>query len=215
MVDDHVAKIMNKLWVLRNKLKEKMGKYNPPENCDLIRVPPVYAPIWRSLDGYRKDVKLANNQKTSVAVGSSITYSLDMLYKNEKKTDIDVPALMRSLANTAAMLWHVNIDLSLMRREVMRPTLNAEKRNSCNPDHPVTFLLFVDDLQNEMKDVRETNKIGYQLSPQSTTSYRYHIHSQGHNSRKYGYNKDFHTAARPRVRYKKFQAKGKAKATTQ
>ena len=134
---------MNKRWGQRmdiKLLKHKMVKYNRPEMCDLIRVPRVNAPVWKSLDSYlkRQDVKLSNIQKKCVAVGASMAYTLDMLYKNKEKAELDIPALMRSLADTAAMLGHVNIDLSLVRREVMRPTLNAEYRNLCNPDHPVT-----------------------------------------------------------------------------
>ena len=219
-VDDQVAKIMNKRWGQRmdiKLLKEKMAKYNRPENCDLIRVPRVNAPVWKSLDSYRRrqDVKLSNIQKTCVAVGASMAYTLDMLYKNKEKTELDIPALMRSLADTAAMLGHVNIDLSLVRREVMRPTLNTEYRNLCNPDHPVTSWLFGDDLQKEMKDVKETNKIGNQMTQRSTASYRYHQQSQGSSSRQYGYNKDFYRGARPRTRYKKFPPKSKAKPPTQ
>ena len=87
-VDDQVAKIMNKRWRQRmdiKLLKNKMAKYNRPEN--LIRVPRVNAPVWKSLDSYRKrqDVKLSNIQKTCVAVGASIAYNLDMLYKTKKR----------------------------------------------------------------------------------------------------------------------------------
>ena len=215
-VDDQVAKIMNKRLSQRmdiKLLKDKMAKYNRPENCDLIRVPRVNEPVWKSLDSYRKrqDVKLSNIQKTCVAVGGSMAYTLDMLYKNKEKKELDIPALMRSLADTAAMLGHVNIDLSLVRREVMRPILNTEYRNLCNPDHPVTSWLFGDDLQNEMKDVKETNKIGNQMTQRSTASYRYYQRSQGSRSRQYGYNKDFYKGARPRTRYKKFPPKSKAK----
>ena len=206
---------MNKRWGQRmdiKLLKDKMAKYNRPENCDLVRVPRVNAPVWKSVDSYRKrqDVKPSNIQKTCVAVGASMAYNLYMLYKNKEKTELDIPALMRSLADTAAMLGHVNIDLSLVRREVMRPTLNAEYRNLCNPDHPVTSWLFGDDLEKEMKDVKETNKIGNQMTQRGTASYRYHEQSQGSSSRQYGYNKDFYKGARPRTRYKKFPPKSKA-----
>ena len=133
--------------------------------------------------------------------GCSVKHSVQfrMRYKNREKTDIDVPALIRSLANTAAMLGHVNIDLLQMRRKVMRPKLSAEYRNLRNPDHPVASLLFSDGLRKEMKDVKKTNKIGRQMSQRSTTSYRYHQQSQGRNSRQCGHNKDFDKAARRRV----------------
>ena len=46
----------------------------------------------------------------------------------------------------------------------MRPTLHADNRNLCNPDHPVTSPLFGDDLQKEMKDLKETSMIGSKVS---------------------------------------------------
>ena len=138
-----------------------------------------------------------------------MAYTLDMLYKNKEKADLDIPALMRSLADTAAMLGHVNIDLSLVRLEVMRPTSNAEYRNLCNPDHPVTSWLFGDDLQKEMKDVKETNKIGNQMTRRSTASYRYHQQSQGSSSRQYDYNKDFYKGLGQGLATKSFLRKAK------
>ena len=58
------------------------------------------------------------------------------------------------------MLGHINTDLSLLRRELMRPTLHADYRNLCNPDHPVTSLQFRDDRPKEIKDLMETSMIG-------------------------------------------------------
>ena len=58
----------------------------------------------------------------------------------------------------------LTLDLSLLRRELMRPTLHADNRNLCNPDHPVTSPLFGDDLQKEMKDLKETSMIGSKVS---------------------------------------------------
>ena len=138
-------------------LKDKMAKYNRPDNCEMIRVPRVNTPVWKTLEAYqrRHDVKITNIQKTCAAVGSSLAYTLDMVYTAQ---------LIRHVADAAAILGHINTDLSLLRRELMRPKLHTDYRNLCNPDHPVTSLLFGDDLQKEMKDLKETSLIGSKVS---------------------------------------------------
>lgn len=168
-VEAHVAKTMNKRWETRMDikiLKGKMAKYHRPDNCEMIRVPRVNTPVWKTLDSYRRrnDVKITNIQKTCVAVGSSLAYTLDMVCKDQSSKDLDSSQIIRYVADAAAMLGHINTDLSLLRRELMRPTLHADYRNLCNPDHPVTSLLFGDDLQKEMKDLKETSMIGSKVS---------------------------------------------------
>jgi hypothetical protein len=167
-VEAHVAKTINKRWAARmdiSILKDKMAKYNRPDNCEMIRVPRVNTPVWKTLEPYqrRQDVKITNIQKTCAAVGSSLAYTLDMVCKDQNK-DLDTSQLIRHVADAAAMLGHINTDLSLLRRELMRPKLHTDYRNLCNPDHPVTSLLFGDDLQKEMKDLKETSLIGSKVS---------------------------------------------------
>jgi hypothetical protein len=151
-------------------LKDKMAKYNRPDNCELIRVPRVNTPVWKTLESYqrRNDVKITNIQKTCVAVGSSLAYTLDMVCKAQNSNEIDTSQVICYVADAKTMLGHINTDLSLLRQEFMRPTLHTDYRNLCNPDHPVTSLLFGDDLQKEMKDLKETSMIGSKVS----SSYR-------------------------------------------
>ena len=147
-------------------LKDKMAKYSRPDNCEMIRVPRVNTPVWETLESHqrRNDVKITNIQKTCAAVGASLAYKLNMVCKDQSSSDLDTSQIIRYVADAMAMLVHINTDLSLLRRELMRPTLHADYRNLCNPDHPVTSLLFGDDLQKEMKDLKETSMIGSKVS---------------------------------------------------
>ena len=158
-------------------LKDKMAKYSRPDNCEMIRVPRVNTPVWKTLESHqrRNDVKITNIQKTCAAVGASLAYTLDMVCKDQSSSDLDTSQIIRYVADAMAMLGHINTDLSLLRRELMRPTLHADYRNLCNPDHPVTSLLFGDDLQKEMKDLKETSMIG------SKVSSNYHNYGICHN----------------------------------
>ena len=150
-------------------------------------------------------------------MGSSLAYTLDMLCKNQSETDLDVPQTIRNLADAGAMIDHVNTDLSLLRRDTMRPTLHEDYRNLCNPDLPITSLLLGDDLQKDMKDLKETSKIGnrvtnsqrgYNLSRSSPIS------NQG--SRNNGRQRDFYQGGRSKNRFKRrFPSKSKTETELQ
>ena len=176
--------------------QRKDGKIQPARKLwNDYRVPRVNTPVWKSLDSYhkRQDVKIANIQKICAAVGSSLAYTLDMLCKNQSETDLDVPQTIRNLADAGAMIGHVNTNLSLLRRDTMRPTLHEDYRNLCNPDLPITSLLFGDDLQKDMKDLKETTKIGYRVTNRQrgyNRSRSSQISNQG--VRSYGRQRDFY-----------------------
>ncbi len=82
----------------------------------MIRVPRVNTPVWKTLEPHlrRNDVKIINIQKPCTAVGFSLAYTLDMVCKNQNK-DLDTSQLIRHVADGAAMLGHINADLSLLR----------------------------------------------------------------------------------------------------
>ena len=137
-VEAHVAKTINKRWETRMDikiLKDKMAKYSRPDNCEMIRVPRVNTPVWKTLESHqrRNDVKITNIQKTCAAVGTSLAYTLDMVCKDQSSSELDTSQIIRYVADAVAMLGHINTDLSLLRRELMRPTLHADYRNLCNP----------------------------------------------------------------------------------
>ena len=111
-----------------------MAKYSRPDNCEMIRVPRVNTSVWKTLESHQ-NVKITNIQKT---VGASLAYTLDMVCKDQSSSDLDTSQIIRYVADAMAMLGHINTDLSLLRRELMRPTLHADYRILCNPDHPVT-----------------------------------------------------------------------------
>ena len=112
-------------------LKDKMAKYSRPDNCEMIRVPRVNTPVWETLESHqrRNDVKITNIQKTCAAVGASLAYKLNMVCKDQSSSDLDTSQIIRYVADAMAMLGHINTDLSLLRRELMRPTLHADYRN--------------------------------------------------------------------------------------
>ena len=184
-VAQKLAAIVNKRWGSKlgeAKLKEKLAKYNRPDNCEKLTVPKVNPEIWNKLKhGTRSaDVRLANMQKVLVKVGSAVAKSTDTLLAiraNPEKTSASaltekLGELVTHNADALALLGHVNIELSYRRRDAIKPNLNNEYSSLCGSQVPITGLLFGDELQSQLNNIKATNKIGHTTIAKS--SYRNH-----------------------------------------
>jgi len=83
-VTQKLADIVNKRWASKSeetKWKDKITKYNRPDNCEKLTVPKVNPEIWNKLKHRTRseDLCLANMQKTLVKVGSVLPKSTDTL----------------------------------------------------------------------------------------------------------------------------------------
>ena len=63
------------------RLKEKLAKYNRPDNCEKLTVSKVNPEIWNKLKHVTRsaDLRLANMRKILVKVGSAVAKSTDIL----------------------------------------------------------------------------------------------------------------------------------------
>ena len=174
-VAQKLADIVNKRWgskLEEAKLKEKLAKYNRPDNCEKLTVPKVNPEIWNKLNHVTRsaDLRLANTQKVPVKVGSAVAKSTDTLLAiraDPEKTS--ATALTEKLGK---LLGHVNIELSYRRRDAIKPNLNNEYSSLCGSQVPITGLLFGDELQSQLNNIKATNKIGHTTTAKS--SYRNH-----------------------------------------
>ena len=55
---------------------------------------------------------------------------------------------------------HVNYELNMQRKQLMKPDIGRDNASLCSPHVPFTDWLFGDDLQKQLKDIRDVNKIG-------------------------------------------------------
>ena len=180
-----LADIVNKRWGSKledAKLKEKLAKYNRPDNCEKLTVPKVNPEIWNKLKHVTRsaDLRLANMQKVLVKVGSAVAKSTDTLLAiraDPEKTSASaltekLGKLVTYNADALALLGHVNIELSYRRRDAIKPNLNNEYSSLCGSQVPITGLLFGDELQSQLNNIKATNKIGHTTTAKS--SYRNH-----------------------------------------
>ena len=172
-----LADIPNKRWgskLEEAKLKEKLAKYNRPDNCKKLTVPKVNPEIWNKLKHVTTsaDLRLANMQKILVKVGSAVAKSTDTLLAmraDPEKTSASASTeklgkLVTHNADALALLGHVNIELSYRRRDAIKPNLNNEYSSLCGSQVPITGLLFGDELQSQLISIsRQLTKLAIRL----------------------------------------------------
>ena len=59
-----------------------------------------------------------------------------------------------------SLLTHVNYELNMQRRQLMKPDIGKDYASLCSQQIPFTDYLFGDDLQKQLKDIGDVNKIG-------------------------------------------------------
>ena len=143
-------------------------------------MPKVNPEIWNKLKHMTRsaDLRLANMHKVLVKVGSAVAKSTDTLLAiraDPEKTSASaltekLGKLVTYNADALALLGHVNIELSYRRRDAMKPNLNNEYSSLCGSQVPITGLLFGDELQSQLNNIKVTNKIGHTTTAKS--SYR-------------------------------------------
>ena len=158
-VNKNLANIINKRYtgkLTENKLKEKLELYARPGNCEKLKAPEVNHEIWGKLKTPQKtrDLRMANVQKTVIKATVAVAEVTNELLQKKSSA-----AIIRKLTDSIALMGHATYELSLRRRDLMRPSINKELRSLCNQQIPVTDQLFGNDVQNSLKTIKECNKI--------------------------------------------------------
>jgi hypothetical protein len=171
-VSEKLADIVNKRWAEKlddSKFKSKLEKYNRPANCTRLLVPKVNLEIWANLNHNTKsaDLRIVKFQKTLTKAGSALTKMTDSLLelrtkfsKSDTEQQKTLGELVSGNAYTLALLGHLNIDLSLHRRELIKPHLKREYGALCSTRTPITDFIFGDDLQSQLSSITASNKTG-------------------------------------------------------
>lgn len=166
-ISKQLAEIINKRWASKlgeNKVKETVEKYDRPENCEKLVAPKVNPEIWEKLTHYGKkqDLRFSAIQNMIVKVGAIIAQSTQkLMHFRSQGGKLDTSALLTAQIDAIALLGHTNYELSLRRREAIKPNLNKEYGSLCSSQTPVTTLLFGDELQSQLTAIRASNRISH------------------------------------------------------
>lgn len=187
-VEKQLAEFINNLWSKKlsdTTLKEKSAKYLRPVNCETLTTPRVNPEIWEKLSHSVKqhDLRSSSIQKTVSSAGAAMCKSIEMLLemRNSKQpmSDSDIQKLVKMASDAVALLGHAHIDLSHRRRDSIKPHLNKDYAGLCASHVPITALLFGNDLQTQLNNIRASNRVS------NTAVGNRHKQTKGHPSRNY------------------------------
>ena len=83
-----------------------------------------------------------------------------------------------------SLITHVNYELNMQRRQLMKPDIGKDYASLCSQQIPFTDYLFGDDLQKQLKDIGDVNKTGAKVqasrgSQRSFSGYGHNTSSRG------------------------------------
>ena len=141
-------------------IKDKIKQYPVPENCHKLRLPKVEDLLWDQLESHTRsrDASLQNIQQTLLTAITALVRATDDLILRQQ-TDESLESEVTILMDSLILLGSVNVDLSIKRRELIKPDLNNEYKKLCTASGVITDNLFGDDLAQQVKNIAETNKI--------------------------------------------------------
>ena len=154
-----------------DELKEKLENYKRPKNCDMLSTTKVNPEIWRQMSsGSRSfDLRIQRVQQSLIKGLMPIIDCFQTLlkvksnWKNASKqssaSDEMVNHMTSLLGDSLTLISDANFELNLRRRELIKPEFNRDfmpLRSSA----PITTFLFGDDLNSQIRNLQQANRIG-------------------------------------------------------
>jgi hypothetical protein len=171
---EKLARIANKSFGKMTdnaKLSKMKDSYPRPKNCDEIVVPKVNKKVWRKMNqGFMKTIYLSlmKIQSNLTKAAFAMIKATEMLVAGNNNTE----ATVRACTDAICLIGNANTQLSLKRRELLKPVLKKDAAGLCDKNVPITALLFGDDLPKILKETREANKLGNEFQYQSKNGKR-------------------------------------------
>jgi hypothetical protein len=146
-------------------LKDFQKKFPKPQNIKSVKVPKVNPLIWQKLKPSTKAVELLL-QKTHNTVLMALlptVMSLDMLLTRRSKAP-DLDKLTELSKDTLRLILASFSELSIRRRELIKPELNQAYKQLCGPQNPVGEFLFGDELGKQIREIAESQRLGQSMT---------------------------------------------------
>ena len=229
-VTKQLADIVNKRWAKKlapEKITSILEKYSQPENCSEVTVTRVNPEIWAPLNAAQRkaDLRMANLQQALQKATFATVMTTDKLLgmKNDpKNTSLQFNELITNNVDVVALLGHAAHELSHLRREKLKPALKPAYHALCSSETLTasTKYLFGDDLAKQIRDAKETNRIGNAVGSSkndyrpmhrdpSWPNRRNHAYKSGSGNRQHFLGKGPHSTVRKK--YDHSQKKGQKK----
>ncbi|XP_035709074.1 uncharacterized protein LOC118436074 isoform X2 [Folsomia candida] len=158
-----IAQPASKEHIDQNKIKLKI-----PENIKEMRAPKVNCEIWTQLPK-KAQVIDASQQFVQQFVSRGLvaqSHLAEVLAKNSDKIPNDLLKSLLSCSMEAATEFDMAFrEISLRRRQQIKPFLSIESAGICGSSVPVTENLFGNNLEKDLIAVRTSAKIVKNLTP--------------------------------------------------
>ena len=159
-IDSSLAEIVKSLLLEKlpkDKLAAVQNKYLRQENCTNLVVPKINKQIWQQL---RQETR--NNDSAFQKAQSLL---LSGLYAVLQTCNSSSGQQKNVLTHAAVLLLSSNRELSLKRRDLIRPDLNKQYASLCNSSTPVSSFLFGDELNKEVEELTKSHKLSSKVTP--------------------------------------------------
>ncbi len=153
-------------------IKELSAKYVKPENCESVRAPLVNMELWKNLtENYQQNDKLlaANHRSVSKAMLPIIQIMNSCLEEDKDGND----KVFDMACDAFQLLSHSHRDMTAIRRQMLKPAVARQYQKLCTAKTPISEFLFGDDLQQQMKNLSETNKLASEISEKKTSKRKF------------------------------------------
>ena len=123
MADKRLSKKLD-----QEEVSNLLAKYDAPENCVEISVPRVNPEIWQFLDAFKRktDLRFANIQQALQKSSFATVKNAGTLIKI---SDLSAPT---SSVDLVALLGQAASELSVLRREQLKPSLKPKLHALCS-----------------------------------------------------------------------------------
>jgi hypothetical protein len=194
-ISEELAKVLNKSFQIRpseEKAKKLCEKYFRPENCDNLTVPRCNPEVWPTLrkKSQSVDYKLQKTQSVILKAMVPTCNLLDKLLATKKKkksmqaaSPKETNEMLDLAQDTIKLLQLAFSDLSHKRRYLIRPELKSIYKPLCNDSNEVTSFLFGDHVDEEIKKIDASRKVGKKLNDyHHSSSARFNNNNFGSNN---------------------------------
>ena len=151
----------------------------PPDNCQRLDLIRVNSEIFKNAkkDVKAEDVMLQRVQRPLIAGVNKLVLHMNKFIE-AAKGEGEHPSpdqTMEVMAQAIALVADSSHELDVRRRAKFKVGLKPEYKSLCNDNAPVKTLLFGEELSDKIKDIKETNKIAYNVNsyPQNHNSSRH------------------------------------------
>ena len=158
-IDSSLAEIVKSLLLEKlpkDKLAEVQNKYLRPENRTKLVAPTINKQIWQQL---RRETR--NNDSAFQKAQSLL---LSGLYAVLQTCNSSSGQQKNVLTHAAVLLLSSNRELSLKRRDLIRPDLNKQYASLCNSSTPVSSFLFGDEVNKEVEELTKSHQLSSKVT---------------------------------------------------